>query len=73
MYGRQRLHLRELAPGLPEIARRPRPTKAGRRPAYVGLSIVTMFWRDKRFHVAFIVVSVLYQASWIFQHFSALD
>jgi hypothetical protein len=44
-----------------------------RTPAYVGLCLIAMLWRDRRFHIAFVVASLIYQVTWIARLFGALD
>lgn len=44
-----------------------------RTPSYVVLCVIAMIWRDRRFHAAFVVGSLLYQLSWIFRLFDTLD
>jgi hypothetical protein len=44
-----------------------------RTPLFVGLCVVAMLVRDRRFHVAFVAVTLVYQVSWILRLFATLD
>jgi hypothetical protein len=44
-----------------------------RVPAYVTLCLVAMAWRNKCFHIAFVVASLVYQVSWIVRLFGTLE
>ena len=43
-----------------------------RTPLFVGLCVVAMLVRDRRFHVAFVAVTLVYQVSWILRLFDTL-
>ena len=41
-------------------------------PVYVGLSLIAIFTRDRRYHIAFVIANLLYQSSFIARQFQTL-